>query len=209
VGAAAVAPAAPLAQPSPTAAPPATSPTSYKLGDVVPITSILKGFAPTSHWLGSPEGIYATDWYPRSSTERCANSHRLPLAMPVAGKWRLASAPGPMGGTIYSVIGELEDGNSVAFTHVDSDVSTGWAAANTVVAFVGISGLEQFDAMGMNPSHAHTAWNIGIVPGWNGDIGNQPAKDFFARYGFQVELREPSRATSPLTYMARQACGGV
>ena len=33
--------------------------------------------------------------------------------------------------------------------------------------------------------------------------------EYFASYGFQVELREPSRATSPLTYLARQACGGV
>jgi len=175
---------------------------------VVQITTILKGFATTSHWLGSPEGIYATDWYPRSATERCANSHRLPLAMPVAGKWRMASASTPMGGTMYSLIGELEDGNSVGFTHVDSDVSTGWAAANTVVGFVGISGLEQFDALGLNPSHAHTAWNDRIVPGWDGDRGSQPAKDFFARYGFQVELRDPGRAASPMMYMARQSCGG-
>jgi hypothetical protein len=202
VGAAPAAPAAVVA-----ATPIPVSLTGYKLGDVVQITTILKGFASTSHWVGSPEGIYATDWYPRSATERCADSHRMPLAMPVAGKWRFISAPGPMG-PMYSLIGELDDGNTVGFTHVDSDVLTGWAAANTVVGFVGISGLEQLDAIGMHPSHAHTAWNIGVVPGWDGDRGNQPAKDFFAKYGFQVELRDPSRAVSPMMYMSHQSCGG-
>ena len=53
-----------------------------------------------------------------------------------------------MGGALYTLIGDLDDGNSVAFTHVDRDVLTGRVAANTVVGFVGISGLEQFNAAG-------------------------------------------------------------
>ncbi|HEY7067205.1 MAG TPA: hypothetical protein VII06_37430 [Chloroflexota bacterium] len=181
----------------------------YKLGDAVPITEVLKGFAFTAHWVSSPEGPYATDWYPRSTTERCANSYRMPLAMPVASKWRLASQPGPMGGALYSLVGDLDDGNEVGFTHVDRDVLTGRVAANTVVGFVGISGLEQFNAAGLNPSHAHTAWNDRLIPGWDGDRGNLPARDFFAHYGFQVELRDPALEASPQTYLARRSCGGM
>ncbi len=182
---------------------------SYKLGDAVAITEVLKGFAFTAHWISSPEGPYATDWYPRSTTERCANSYRMPLAMPVAGKWRLASQRAPMGGALYTLIGDLDDGNSVAFTHVDPDVLTGRAPANTVVGFVGISGLEPFNAAGLNPSHAHTAWNDRMIPGWNGDQGNRPARDFFAHYGFRVELRDPALEASPQSYMAGRSCGGM
>jgi hypothetical protein len=201
---------APSPPPLPTVAPSATAlPRDYKLGDTVAITQVLKGFAFTGHWLNSPEGVYATDWYPRSTTESCANSHRLPLAMPVAGKWRLASVAAPMGGNQYTLIGELDDGNSVGFTHVDRDVRTGRVEANTVVGFVGISGLEQFDAMGLNPSHAHTAWNDRVVPGWDGDAGNRPAREFFSQYGFQVELRDPAQGATPQTYLMRQGCGGM
>ncbi|HLH22116.1 MAG TPA: hypothetical protein VK066_06315 [Chloroflexota bacterium] len=202
--------ASPSPPPTPTVAPSATAlPISYKLGDPVAITQVLKGFAFTGHWPNSPEGIYATDWYPRSATQPCANSHRMPLAMPVAGKWRVTSVMSPLGGTQYTLIGELDDGNSVAFTHVDPDVLTGRVAANTVVGFVGISGLEQFDAMGENPSHAHTAWNDHVVPNWDGDAGNRPARDFFPQYGFQVEIRDPAYGATPQTYMMRQACGGM
>jgi len=181
----------------------------YKLGDKVVITQILKGFAFTGHWPGSPEGVYATDWYPRSATQSCTNSHRLPLAMPVAGTWRQVSASTPMGGVMLSLIGDLDDGNSVGFTHVDRDVLTGRAEANTIVGFVGISGLEQFDAMGLNPSHAHTAWNDRIISGWNGDAGNRPARDFFPQYGFQVEIRDAAQGATPQQYMMRQGCGGM
>jgi hypothetical protein len=191
-------------------APSATAlPRDYKLGDTVAITQVLKGFAFTGHWPNSPEGIYATDWYPRSTTQPCANSHRLPLAMPVAGKWRLVSQMSPLGGAQYTLIGELDDGNSVAFTHVDRDVLTGRQPANTVVGFVGITGLEPFDAMGENPSHAHTAWNDRIVPGWDGDAGNRPARDFFGQYGFQVEIRDAATGATPQNYMMRQGCGGM
>jgi hypothetical protein len=196
--------------PTPTVAPSATAlPRDYKLGDTVAITQVLKGFAFTDHWSGSREGVYATDWYPRSATQTCANSHRLPLAMPVAGNWRLSSLAAPMGGTQYTLIGELDDGNSVGFTHVDRDVLTGRAAANTVVGFVGLSGLESFDAAGLNPSHAHTAWNDRVISGWDGDKGNRPARDFFGRYGFQVEIRDSASGASPQNYMMRQGCGGM
>ena len=77
---------------------------------------------------------------------------------------------------MYTLIGELDDGNSVGFTHVDSELTTGWAAANTVVGFVGISGIEQLDAMGMHPSHAHTAWNSGVVRAGMGTEGTSPRK---------------------------------
>jgi hypothetical protein len=207
-GAAAVV--SPSATRTPTVAPSATAlPRDYKLGDKVVITQVLKGFAFTGHWPGSPEGVYATDWYPRSATQPCANSHRLPLAMPVGGTWRLVSASSPMGGAMLSLIGDLDDGNSVGFTHVDRDVLTGRAEANTVVAFVGITGLEPFDAMGVNPSHAHTAWNDRAIPGWDGDKGNRPARDFFPQYGFQVEIRDPIRGATPQLYMMRQGCGGM
>jgi hypothetical protein len=209
----------PTQQPSPTAtqAPPTPTavpatpvpPRDYKLGDQLAITQVLKGFAFTGHWPGSPEGIYATDWYPRSATESCANSHRMPLAMPVGGTWKLTSEPSPLGGSAYTLIGELDDGNSVAFTHVDRDVVTGHQAANTVLGFVGVSGLEQFDAMGLNPSHAHTAWNDRVVPGWNGDMGDRPARDFFGQYGFQVEIRDAAQGATPMDYMRRSGCGGM
>ncbi len=213
-----VAVAPPSLPPTPTPPPPPTAtlfpsptalPRDYKLGDTVDITQVLKGFAFTGHWPNSMEGIYATDWYPRSATQPCANSHRLPLAVPVAGKWRLASQMSPLGGTQYTLIGELDDGNSVAFTHVDRDVLTGRVAANTVVGFVGISGLEPFDAAGLNPSHAHTAWNDRLVPNWDGDAGNRPARDFFGQYGFQVEIRDPASGATPQSYMMRQGCGGM
>jgi hypothetical protein len=191
-------------------APSATAlPRDYKLGDPVAITDVLKGFAFTSHWAGSPEGAYASDWYPRSATQSCANSHRMPLAMPVAGAWRLASMASPLGRSQYTLIGELDDGNSVAFTHVDRDVQTGRAAANTVVGFVGISGLEPFDDAGLHPSHAHVAWNDRISPGWDGGAGNRPARDFYGHYGFRVELRDPARGATPQQYMMRQGCGGM
>jgi hypothetical protein len=191
------------------APPPTALPLNYNLGDTVAITQVLKGFAFTGHWPNSPEGVYATDWYPRSATQPCANSHRLPLAMPVAGKWRLTSQMSPIGGTQYTLIGELDDGNSVGFTHVDRDVLTGRVAANTVVGFVGVSGLEPFDAMGLNPSHAHTAWNDRVISGWDGDAGNRPARDFFNQYGFQVEIRNASAGATPQHYMMRQGCGGM
>ena len=200
----------PTPLPTPTIVAVATALTrDYKLGDTVAITQVLKGFAFTGHWRNSPEGIYATDWYPRSATQSCPNSHRMPLAMPFGGTWRLVSAPGPMGGSMYTLIGELDDGNSVGFTHVDRDVLTGRQSANTVVGFVGISGLEAFDSIGENPSHAHTAWNDRVVPGWDGDKGNRPARDFFDQYGFQVEIRDPSSGATPQAYMMRQACGGM
>jgi hypothetical protein len=187
---------------------PTPSPRQYKLGDTVAITQVLKGFAFTGHWPNSPEGVYATDWYPGSTTQPCANSHRLPLAMPVGGKWRLVSAPSPIGGSMYSLIGELDDGNTVGFTHVDRDVLTGRQEANTVVGFVGISGLEAFDSAGLNPSHAHTAWNDRVVAGWDGDAGNRPARDFFGQYGFQVEIRDAATGATPQSYLMRQGCGG-
>jgi hypothetical protein len=182
-------------------------PREFRLGDTVTITQVLKGFAFSTHW--GAEGAYASDWYPRSTTESCANSYRMPLAMPVAGKWRLSQIPAPMGGVIYTLIGELDDGNSVAFTHVDRDVLTGRQAANTVVGFVGISGLEMFHSTGLNPAHAHLAWNDHINPGWDGDKGNRLAREFFGQYGFQVELRDVARGATPTNYMQRQACGGM
>jgi hypothetical protein len=197
-------------RPTPTVAPPATAqPPDYKLGDTVAITEVLKGFAFTGHWPNSTEGVYATDWYPRSASQSCTNSHRMPLAVPVAGTWRLASQMAPMGGTQYTLIGELDDGNSVGFTHVDRDVKTGRVAANTVVGFVGISGLESFDAAGLNPSHVHVTWNSRIISGWDGGAGNRPARDFFGQYGFQVEIRDAASGASPQHYMMRQGCGGM
>jgi hypothetical protein len=193
-------------------APPATP---WKLGDTVPdIRLILGGFAFTSHWPGSQEGPAATDWYPKSTTEHCANCHRLPLALPVGGTVRFArrQLPTPISPVpliMNTAIVATDDGFQVGFSHVDADVRTGRSEPNQVFAFVGISALEPFDAAGENPSHAHTAWNRGTVPGWQGGAGNLLARDFFAHYGFSVELRDPSLEPGPLAYWVRHACGGV
>jgi hypothetical protein len=77
------------------------------------------------------------------------------------------------------------------------------------VGFVGISGLESFDSVGLNPSHAHTAWNDRVISGWDGGKGNRPARDFFSRYDFQVEIRDSASGASPQHYVRGQGCGGM
>lgn len=198
-------------EPAPSPAPtPPPAPTGYQLGQVVDdITAILRGFAFTQHWYGSQEGQYATDWYPRSTTEKCANCHRMPLALPVGGTLRLSAIGAPTGGSLYTVIAKTDDGYDVAFTHVDVDARKGRFEPNQVFGFVGISGLESFDAAGMNPAHNHTAWGRGMPANWNGDAGNLAARDFFGHYGFTVELRDPRYEASPQSYMAGVSCGGM
>lgn len=190
--------------------PPPPPPTGYQLGQVVAdIRAILGGFAFTAHWPGSQEGVYATDWYPRSATERCANCHRMPLALPVGGTLRLSAIGAPTGGALYTVIAKTDDGYDVAFTHTDVDARKGRFEAHQVFGFVGISGLEPFDRAGLHPAHNHTAFGRGMPSTWNGDAGNLPARDFFGHYGFTVELRDPRYEASPQSYMAGVACGGM
>jgi hypothetical protein len=173
------------------------------------ITAILGGFSFTQHWYGSQEGAGAVDWYPRSTSEPCANCHRMPLALPVGGTLRLSAVSAPLGGSMYTVIARTDDGFDVAFTHVDVDARKGRFEPHQVFGFVGISALESFEAAGLNPAHNHTAWGRGMPSNWNGDAGNLAARDFFGHYGFDVELRDPRYEASPQSYMAGVSCGGM
>lgn len=205
---------APVASAAAPAAPPAAA---FNLGDTVPdIKTILRGFSFTAHWPQSPEGPFATDWYPKSTTEQCANCHRLPLALPVGGNVRLVRKqlqappfiPGPL--ILNHAVVTTDDGVQVSLGHVDLDVRQGRAEANQVFAFVGTSALEFFDtALHENPSHVHVAWNSSPVPNWQPGMGNQPARDFFPHFGFTVELRDPVFEPGPMTYFFRRACGGM
>jgi hypothetical protein len=72
----------------------------------------------------------------------------MPLALPVGGTLRLSPIRAPTGGSLYTVIAKTDDGYDVAFTHTDVDAQKGRFEANQVFGFVGISGLESFDAAG-------------------------------------------------------------
>jgi hypothetical protein len=115
----------------------------------------------------------------------------------------------PEGTQMHTAIWVGDDGFVVGFTHVRGDVITGRAEAGEVFAYVSISGIESM--ANLLAAHIHLA--VGnrstMPPGWNGMMGDIPARNFFGHYGFQVELREVNQECSPMHYQQNRCYAGV